>query len=55
MGTLLVRPEDLFCSADPEAALGVSLSLTPTSPQIRADSVSHWLNALVAGCAIERR
>ena len=54
MGTLLVRPEDLFCSADPEAALG-GVRLTPTSPQIRADSVSHGLNALVAGFAIERR
>jgi hypothetical protein len=48
MRTLLIRPEDTFCFHDPEAAVG-GVRLTPSRADVRADSVSHWLNALVSG------
>lgn len=51
MHTLLVTPADTFCSADPEAALG-GVRLTASVPHVRADSVSHWLNALVSGLGL---
>jgi hypothetical protein len=48
MRTLLIRPEDTFCFRSPEAAIG-GVRLTPSRADIRSDSVSHWLNALVSG------
>lgn len=51
MHRLLVTPADTFCSADPQAALG-GVRLTASVPHVRADSVSHWLNALVSGLAL---
>lgn len=51
--TLLIGPDDLFCLRAGAAALG-GVRLTPSRPDIRADSVSHWLNALVTGLTAER-
>ncbi|HEY7813683.1 MAG TPA: hypothetical protein VIC62_10620, partial [Nakamurella sp.] len=53
MRTLLIGPDDLFCLAAGMSALG-GVRLTPSCPDIRADSVSHWLNALVTGLSLER-
>jgi orotate phosphoribosyltransferase len=53
MRTLLIGSDDLFCLASGSAALG-GVRLTPSRPDIRADSVSHWLNALVTGASLER-
>ena len=53
MRTLLIGPDDLFCLAAGTSALG-GVRLTPSCPDIRADSVSHWLNALVTGVSLER-
>jgi hypothetical protein len=53
MRTLLVRPEDTFAAVDPAAALG-GVRLTSSVAQLRADSGSHWLNALVTGVALDR-
>lgn len=42
----VVADLDWFVCADPAAAHG-GVRLTPSSPFVRADSVSHWLHALV--------
>jgi len=51
MRNLLIQPEDTFCFRDPDAAVG-GVRLTPSRADVRADSVSHWLNGLVTGAAI---
>jgi orotate phosphoribosyltransferase/AMMECR1 domain-containing protein len=51
MRTLLIRPDDTFCFRSPEAAVG-GVRLTPSRADIRSDSVSHWLNALVSGAEV---
>jgi hypothetical protein len=51
MRTLLVRPADTFASVDPVAPVG-GVRLTPSVAQLRADSASHWLNALVTGVVV---
>jgi orotate phosphoribosyltransferase/AMMECR1 domain-containing protein len=48
MRTLMIRPGDEFVLADPDVAMG-GVRLTPSRPEIRADSVSHWHHALVRG------
>jgi hypothetical protein len=51
MRTLLVTSADTFICRDPEMAHG-GVRLTQSQPQVRADSVSHWLNALVTGATL---
>jgi orotate phosphoribosyltransferase/AMMECR1 domain-containing protein len=48
MSTLRIRPEDTFCFENRTAAVG-GVRLTVSRADVRADSVSHWLNALVTG------
>ena len=46
--TLVIHPEDTFCCADPERAVGgVRISLTRSD--VRIDAVSHTLHALLNG------
>jgi hypothetical protein len=54
MQQLMIRPLDGFALADPDAAMG-GVRLTPSRSDVRADSVSHWLNALVTGTALLSR
>lgn len=49
--TLIVQPEDTFCMADPDRALG-GVRTSITRSDIRIDAVSHTLQAFVAGAAI---
>ena len=51
MRTLLVTPEDTFVCRNPQAAVG-GVRLTPSVPHVRADSGSHWLNALITGTKV---
>jgi hypothetical protein len=51
LGTLIVRPEDTFCMADPDRALG-GVRTSITRSDVRIDAVSHTLQALVAGVAM---
>ncbi len=53
MRSLLVVQADTFVCRDPTVALG-GVRLTPSVPHVRADSVSHWLNALVTGARLEQ-
>ncbi len=50
MRTLLIEPQDTFCFRDATALGGVRL--TPSRADVRADSVSHWLNGLVTGAGL---
>jgi orotate phosphoribosyltransferase/AMMECR1 domain-containing protein len=52
MRSLLVAKADTFVCRDPVVALG-GVRLTPSVPYVRADSVSHWLNALVTGATLQ--
>jgi orotate phosphoribosyltransferase/AMMECR1 domain-containing protein len=50
MSTLLIDAGDCFCMRDARAVGGVRL--TPSRVDVRADSVSHWLNGLVTGVSV---
>lgn len=50
--TLVIHPEDCFCFADPERALG-GVRMSVTRSDVRIDAVSHVLQALVYGAALE--
>lgn len=54
MRRLQVLPGDEFVQADPVAAAG-GVRMVASGPWIRADSVSHWLNALCTGLECRRR
>jgi hypothetical protein len=45
---LLIYPEDTFCMADPDRAVG-GVRTSPSRSDVRIDQVSHLLHALVEG------
>jgi hypothetical protein len=51
--TLMIGPEDTFCTREPERALG-GVRTSITRSDIRIDGVSHALRALVAGEEVHR-